>query len=93
MPLVGYGAEQHNVYYQTFKDYFMEIRIENPIPAPREICFSVGDGNWIMKLTPEGVRFNLDDYPLLTQYGVAKTIIDILEKSFDVEFKKKPCSD
>ena len=90
MGFVGYAVRQHNGYYQTHRHYFMTIRTESPIAAPREICFSTGDA-WIMKLTPEGVRFNNEAYPNLTANEIAKEIVDILEKNFAIEFKQKSC--
>lgn len=42
---------------------------------------------WIMKLTPQGIRFNRENFPTLKEEDFAEKIIEILENHFNVKFK------
>lgn len=55
-----------------------------------EIIFrSTGEErDWVMKITHEGILFNMKRFPDETMEGFAKGVIDILERCYTVKFMK-----
>lgn len=51
------------------------------------ILFQVQD-KWIMRLTPDGIKFNRHDFPDLTENDFAEEIIKIMENNFKIKFEK-----
>lgn len=44
---------------------------------------------WVMKIIPEGIKFNREQYPNANPDDFAEAVINILEKCYDVKFAKK----
>ena len=60
-----------------------EVIIEPPCCAI--ITFSLKE-KWIMKLTEEGIKFNIADFPHAEPKFFAEKVIEILERNFSVKF-------
>lgn len=53
------------------------------------IVFSPQTGEWIMKLTADGILFNRETYPDAKPDDFAQAVIEILERAFTVKFERK----
>lgn len=65
------------------------ITVYAPAPVKNEITFCPQPGEWVMKITREGIKFNEERYPGVSPDGFAQAVIDILERSFAVKFSPK----
>lgn len=65
------------------------ITVNAPFPVKNEITFCPQLGEWVMKITQEGIKFNKDLYSDSNTDEFAKAVIDILERDFDVKFTAK----
>lgn len=58
-------------------------------PVKPEILACVDNDKWILKINPDGIFFNHDDYPNALPNDFAKAFIEILEKEYVVTFTKR----
>ena len=54
-----------------------------------EIIFNDGSGNWVMKITKQGIIFNKENFIFANTNDFAKAVCEILEKNFAVKFTEK----
>ncbi len=53
-----------------------------------KFCFHI-DGNWIIEISKEGIKFNREDFPNIDADGFAKAFCDILEMNYSFSFTKR----
>lgn len=54
---------------------------------PKGFTFS-HEGKWLIKIDEKGIRFNREQFPNLSTDEFATEFLNLIENSFDVEFKK-----
>jgi hypothetical protein len=64
------------------------IKID-PQDGDNKIIVNVEPGKWIIEISPDGFKFNREEYPDALVDDFARAFIQILEMNFDVTMEKR----